>query len=114
MEILYRLKNLKIKRSLRFFYQKLTRGWDDSETWNLEATLARHIVPRLKRFKELNNGYPQELTPEAWNEILDEMIFALEFRARDTEEQLDASTEEHTRVQKGLELFGKYWGNLWW
>jgi len=105
---------MKIKRSLRFFYQRLTRGWDDSEIWNLEAELARHILPRLRRFKQLNNGYPDSLTPEAWDEILEEMIHAFNFRAANMDQQMDALAETHERVQKGLELFGKYYCHLWW
>ena len=37
------------------------------ETWRLDVTLAKYIIPRLKKFKELNNGYPgiEEMnTPE--------------------------------------------------
>ena len=41
------------KRSLRFWWQRGTRGWDDSETWGLDGTLARFILPRLQRFKEV-------------------------------------------------------------
>jgi len=114
MEIIYRLKNLKIKRSFRFLYQRLTRGWDDSETWGLDHELAKHILPRLKRFKEVTNGYPNELTPESWDAILDEMIFAFQFYSTEKMYQWDSTPEEYSRVQKGLELFGKYYPDLWW
>ena len=114
MDILYRLKNMKIKRAIRHFFQRIFRGFDDSETYNLEATLARHIVPRLKRFKELNNGYPPDLAFESWNIIINEMIYALEFRAKETVDQLDATVEEYDRVQRGLAAFGRHFSELWW
>lgn len=28
------------------------------ETWNLDYTIAKFVLPRLKLFKKLNNGYP--------------------------------------------------------
>lgn len=41
------------------------------ETWSLDITFAKYIVPRLKKFKELNNGYPgmdEVDTPGKWDE----------------------------------------------
>ena len=114
IEFLYRLKNLKIKRSIRFFFQRLFRKFDDSETWSLEHELAKHILPRLKRFKELNNGYPNGFTPESWDIMLDEMIYAFDFRACETAFQLDATEKEHERVQRGLSAFGRHFTKLWW
>ena len=52
------------------------------ETWNLDIMFAKYIIPRLKKFKELNNGYPgrDEMdTPEKWDDALDKMIQAFEY-----------------------------------
>lgn len=52
------------------------------ETWNLDITLAKHIIPRLKKFKEASITYPgrDEMdTPEKWNEALDKMIQAFKY-----------------------------------
>lgn len=32
--------------------QRLTRGFDDTEMWSLDCTIAAFIAPRLKVFKE--------------------------------------------------------------
>ena len=48
----------RIKIAIKYWYQRRNRGWDDSETWGLDTTLAFWIVPRLKRLKEVTNGKP--------------------------------------------------------
>lgn len=98
----------KIKRFFKFFWQRRTRGWDDSETWNLDYTIAKFALPRLKRFKELNCGYPGDLTEEKWDLILDDMIYALDFYQDD-----DFCTSLDDRAKKGLKYFGEYFESLW-
>ena len=106
----------KVTRWIRFFYQRRARGWDDSETWALDTSLSRLIVPRLKRFKELNDGFPAELTEQKWNEILDEIIWSFEWFAG--EKRWKLSTEEEVkelmRAEAGIHLFAKYFDALWW
>ena len=89
-----------MKRILRFFkfaWQRKTRGFDDSETWNLDNTIANFVLPRLKRYKELNNGCPildgfdesldenNDKMHEEWNRIIDRIIFSLERISKDDE-----------------------------
>lgn len=47
-----------LKRKIRFFFQKLIRGFDDSDTWDLEEAFYRWLLPRLKRFSEITSAYP--------------------------------------------------------
>jgi len=105
----------KIWRSIKFFYQRRTRGFDDSETWSLDTSLSRLIVPRLKRFKELLDGHPAEMTFEEWNEIIDEMIWSFEWFAN--EKRWDLTNEEEImqlkRAEAGIHLFAKYFDSLW-
>ena len=65
-----------IKRNIRFFFQRLFRGWDDSETWSMDITFYKWLEPRLKRFQELNFAYPcypnKYPTFESWDEELKE------------------------------------------
>lgn len=37
---------MNIKRIMKFFYQRITRGWDDSETWDLDTEFYKWIYPR--------------------------------------------------------------------
>jgi len=117
-----------IKRACRFWWQRRTRGWDDSETWSLEHSLAKHIAPRLRRFKELTIGIPGCLLPQErptaaqraraekkWDEILDDMIYAYEFIAdHDKYFLAQFDSPEWKRVNRGRNLFHKYYYSLWW
>lgn len=70
-----------IKRLAEFKQQRIERGFDDTECWNLDSTVAKFILPRLIVFKENCNGYPgTDDVPnfETWIEILDKMIFAFD------------------------------------
>jgi hypothetical protein len=99
-------------QKLRFLRQRILRGWDDSETWSLDHSLSKSIVPRLRRFREISCAHPSDLTSEEWNECLDKMIDAFEFGA--SERRWFASPEEYQHHQEGLELFGKWFWALWW
>lgn len=62
-------------QKIRFFYQRHTRGWDDSETWDMDYTFYRWIYSRLNRYKELTNGYPDEYEEyEDWIKELEKRI----------------------------------------
>ncbi len=98
------------KRAFVHYWQRLTRGWDDSDTYNLDARISEFLIPRLKRFKELNRAYPGEFsTPEEWDVILDKMIKAFELHLVDT-----ANWHLSPEETEGMELFVKYYRGLWW
>jgi len=97
---------------MRFLWQRITRGWDDSDTWELDFTIAKFVLPRLKRFKELNLLYPPETTEEQWDKDLDDIIFAMEVEVYGNENKL--GPEGWDRVHKGFQLFGKHFRGLWW
>lgn len=98
------------KREIKFSKQRLKRGFDDSETWSLYTTIASFIVPRLKRFKKVNNGYPANLTEEEWDTILDKMIFSFE----NCDHDKLFEKEFYDKYEEGINLFAKYFMNLWW
>lgn len=103
--------------------QRLERGFDDTEVWNLDYTFAKFVLPRLKRFKEVNQGYPATMTYEEWDECLDRMIYAFENIDYDDksydgiewfnmpQEARDAVVE---KVNEGLDLFRRHYFSLWW
>lgn len=98
-------------RAIRFFFQRLFRGWDDSETWNLNCSIAEYILPRLKRYKEINMV--------CWDDgVLEKMILAFEYYVNmnkyDDEMYGENAIEFYNKVNEGLRLFAKYYGSLWW
>jgi hypothetical protein len=100
------------KRSIRFFFQRLIRGWDDRETYSLDCSLAKIIVPRLKRFKEVSIAVPVNLEEKEWSEIIDTMIASFEFFG--SEQRWNATNEEIIKHQQGLNFFAEYYNSLWW
>ena len=69
----------RIWRQIRFFFQRVFRGWDDSETWSLDISFYEWLLPRFKRFIELTNGYPEEYGSfEEWREELTKRLKQLE------------------------------------
>ena len=71
----------RIWRQVRFFFQRLFRGWDDSDTWSLDVSFYKWLKPRLERFVELTNSYPDTKeypTMEKWKKDLKKRLGQLE------------------------------------
>lgn len=95
-----------IKRLAQFKQQRVERGFDDTECWNLDSTIAQFVLPRLKNFKEHNIGFPgnEEIpTFEKWNEIIDKMIYAFDHIVR--EDEYDEEKQKRHGVDF-LEMYG--------
>lgn len=115
---------MKMNRTFKHWWQRRTRGWDDSETWDLDVTLARLIAPRLRRFLEVSNGIPisyfefddgKQVTPDeaaltAWHSDLAKMLKAFDRIAK----MPWADDVESPEVTEGLELFAKHFRELGW
>lgn len=99
-------------RTKRFTKQYEKQGWCDMDTWNLDARFAEWIVPRLRRFIELHNGYPGDLTEQKWKDILAEMLEGFEFMA--SEDWYGCDKKKHDKALKALKLFGEWAPHLWW
>lgn len=119
---------------------------DDYDTWSMDHTLSYIILPMLKQLKENKHGAPfvefedrpSHLIPikkpdqpydvdefhfEAWDWVMDEMIFAFDSKVgenKDWEDQFyldvfdrDGYKVYHSRIDNGFKLFGKYYNSLW-
>lgn len=104
----------KWKRAIKFFIQRRIRGFDDSETWSLDHSLAHHILPRLKRFKSLHDEVMEPICDDSPDD-LDKMIIAFDIIANDPDYYaLEAFPEKGKAVEEGLDLFRKHYRSLWW
>lgn len=84
---------------------------DEEQLWNLDVTISRFILPRLKAYRTTVKGYPATLeSMDLWYEILDKMIIAMNICAN---EPFPLDTETDQKVKDGLDLFAKYFTNLW-
>lgn len=103
------------KREKKYAKQRIERGFDDSETWSLDCTVARFVLPRLKRFREIapKTGIPGDMTLEQWESILDKMIAAFEIMASG-----DVPPYKNEKggdiVDEGFKIFCDYFFALWW
>ena len=118
---------------------------DPWDTWCMDVTLSRIILPMLKQLKEekhsaprVDNGdvpeslwaneaeiamYNQDGTTDIhffarWNWVLDEMIYAFEFKLSDKcvwmlYDDMDEQKAVQDRISNGFRLFGKYYEALW-
>lgn len=92
-------------RKEKFTQQLIEQGFHDGDTFDLWTHLVSLILPRLKRYRELAEGYIIINFP------LDDMISAFELLEQD---KIGYSEEEIEMINKGLEAFGKHFRALWW
>jgi len=98
--------------------QRFEQGFDDTETWHLDRTMALFLVPRLKKFIQVNNGIPYGETIESYNEKLNFIISAFEnyyvtdkyYQSTDTEERKKLTDD----VRIAVDYLSKLWFELWW
>jgi hypothetical protein len=106
------------KRYKKYLSQLKKQGFSDSETWALDSVICQFTLPRLKRFREINGGYPTGLSDEKWNVILDKMIFALDWSLTCEDKCVTLSPDEQEKMwvnfEEGMSLFAKYFRHLWW
>jgi len=107
------------ERYAKHVKQLKENGFSDSETWSLDSVICKFILPRLIRFKTLNNGFPMGLTSGEWDAILDQMIFAFDWSLNCEEDKYDKLTEKEQkenwlRYEVGMQQFAKYFRHLWW
>lgn len=105
-------KQKEIHRQRRFEF-----GFDDTETWHLDCTMALFIIPRLKRFMEVNNGIANGETEESYYEKMRFIVQAFE-NYYATDKYYKAESEERKKltddVRLAVEYLSKLWFELWW
>ncbi len=96
--------------------QREEQGFDDTETWHLDKTLALFLIPRLKRFIQVNNGFPNGETHESYIEKLRFIIKSFEeyYLEENVDTSLEIEKERLKNAQQAVELLSKLWFCLWW
>ena len=131
------------RNTIKFWWQRKTRGFDDSDLWSLDNTIMKFVLPRLKAFRDKGtHGFPvamyeeldptfnwpdfdsekeQELCDKAaakWDEIINEMVWAIEQYVENdglfwNETTKSIDKELEARYEKGMAYFHKYFHGLW-
>lgn len=91
-----------MKRKIKFFYQKITRGFSEEDLWSLDISLANWLLPRLKEFVRITNF---NFTKEKQKDF-EEIIWMLE-------EIQKCNINNTERFEKAKILFGNYINRLW-
>lgn len=102
------------EREKHFAKQRLKHGFDDSETWSLNISIARFVLPRLKRFREISPCYPGNMTQKQWHKKLDQMILAMELVIEDVNGPGFLDKEKRDKMHAGLAVFSEHFRGLWW
>ena len=108
-------------RNIKHFFQRRTRGFDDTDTWCLTTTTFEFMLPRLKVYRKKVEGFPQvpayyeEKYPNESFEVylshLDELIWFTEYYI---EEGGWPNSHDKERFSKAQELFKELFFTLWW
>lgn len=102
-------------RIIHSYLQRAGRGYSDRDTWDLRAYLVEVIAGSVERFAELTNGYPAELTPEEWDDILNRIsggIRSAVQRLNDMDLDKEGQTQAEGDLRDSLGLFVRWLPHL--
>ena len=101
------------KRIRKKQLKRLGRYIQTKDTYNLDMTIAQFIAPRLELFKKVTDCYPSQFdSMEEWYEILEKMIAT--FKVISCKIGIQRNEVEKSIINEGLDLFRKYYNELWW
>jgi len=108
--------------SIKWAIQRMFRGYDDSDTWDVGNNVIEFSYPRLVAYYEAHRlGYPSGVkNTQEWERILDQIILAFQTYLIDADlyvfnKQIndDAYKEAMENKNYGFKLFGKWIESLW-
>ena len=104
-----------IYRPVVGLFQRIFRGYSNTDLWGLDYYIAKRILPALKAFRKAKKyGYPNDFkTFKDWQKAIDDMIFGLEEIIKEECTIRKFNKKRFDRAVKGRELFGKYLTALW-
>lgn len=126
----YRIKHKvrDIYWKIRYGFQRMFKGYDVVDTFETFAKFIERYSKILNDYKKHHWGYPGgDITEEAWESIIDEMLYHLKYMDQETvilELEKDVPDDWSVSVKNTyeimdkhkdafFELFGKYFYYLW-
>ena len=98
-------------RDIEYAQQRVSRGFDDSETWSLRDTIGNFALPRLIRYREI--VIKTIVDHDGHFTYIDKAIRALELLVRDNG-VFDLTPEEEVEYKEGMDALHGIFINLWW
>lgn len=96
-------------RHVVYSQQRKSRGFDDTELWSLDISMAEFILPRLKAYRDLM----KQRTIFAIEDEVNDMIAAFEIICTDNFKARFEDEPEFEVVRRGLKAFSEYYLALW-
>lgn len=60
-------------RSVKYSYQRITRGFSDYDVWELDSYLSLILSETFKHLSKTNHGHPYDLSEDEWDNLLLDM-----------------------------------------
>lgn len=117
------------KRAIKFWWQRRTRGWDDSDTWSLDITIAQFALPRFRRYMEVNKAIPSvfflkknvagidwKAAEKRMNKAHSDIEYYLTKKSEDDDALLYTKNgiKKDNRYLAGKKAFFEYFDTFWW
>lgn len=125
-------------KEIKYFIQRGKRGWADCDVWDIDSYLSSIIPPMVRKIKD-GFGCPQEFYDKTcindeckkWHDILEEIAQGFEAEEQikslsrcfkwlktpeglyDQELEKEKDKQLAEKYERGMELFSKYFMNLW-
>jgi hypothetical protein len=95
---------------IKWAWQRLMHGYDDTAYWDLAFYLAKIAAPVL-RHMETVDGSPIDMNTDEWQSKLHKMRNAMGLIGKDN--RWEWTKEDRKVVKDGLALFSKHFLDLW-
>lgn len=114
MSIKTRLRNRRKANDWLRRFEFKHDGVDRVHTYSIDFTVIMFLLPIIKKFKEVNDGYPYQHTWESWNETIQKIIDGWQIFVDNGGTFCGLSDEATKKVLHADELFFKHFHDLWW
>ena len=100
----------------KYKLQRQENGFDDTETWHLDRTFSLFMIPRLKRYMEVNNGTPVGETAESFDKKINFIINAFEeyYSDKYDDGEIDERKRIYNNARIAVDSLSSIWFELWW
>lgn len=99
---------------IRNAWNRAKNGYARYEAYDIKSWFAVNITHMLHDMILDLHSYPSNMTYEEWRNILLEMYKCFKYSLNNNETDLDIDNEiDYNNLHKGLELFVKYFNDMW-
>lgn len=125
-------------KKIKYFIQRGTRGWSDEDAWDADHYLGKIIAGMVRRIAKGGYGCPDGFYDDKrknnechkWKEVLEEIAQGFEAAEQmkdlsfshmrekkdgkyDSSIKMKKQRQLAVKYERGMELFSKYFLNLW-